>query len=584
MKLSEIKAGMEGEGKTIFKGTRIETFTFKVLGLIEKFAPDKNLIIVELKSPFLDNDGIYQGMSGSPAYIDGKLIGAVAYGFSFSKKPIGGITPIEDIIETSDYNTSPFSIDISDIKVEFEKKNLAFIADFVQKELARRMNFSPSAALTPIKLIASHRGFEPSALSYLKPLFALSPVNSLKIRTNKAFGKSPKSLKPSKDLLKITAAGAVSIPLITGDFEIASYGTVTHVDGDKIYLFGHPYFNLGAVDFPLHKAEVITLVPSFQTSFKLMTSRNMVGRVVQDRFSAVQGELGKLPYMIPMKVFLKNMDRTFNLEMVNHPLLTPVLSAVSMINIFSSQYHQFGFHSIKVKGKIFIKGERNIIINDLYSGTNSYGDFGNLLLAINFFLMNNREKNIKIQKMDFEISGSENLRKANIENVLIEKKSFFPGEMIKVAIYLRNEKGEPFTDKYTLKAPTLKAGSVFYLLVADGEEMSRFESKNIRSSYFPMKLNSLIRAINNLRKNNRLYLKLMTPTGGLYVKGHEYSNLPASLQNVFIYDPTPIYGTSTGSQSKIKYSTITEYQTEFPAVIKGKKLFKLKIKERADAQ
>jgi len=149
MKLSEIKAGMEGEGKTIFKGTRIETFTFKVLGLIEKFAPDKNLIIVELKSPFLDNDGIYQGMSGSPAYIDGKLIGAVAYGFSFSKKPIGGITPIEDIIETSDYNTSPFSIDISDIKVEFEKKNLAFIADFVQKELARRMNFSPSAALTP---------------------------------------------------------------------------------------------------------------------------------------------------------------------------------------------------------------------------------------------------------------------------------------------------------------------------------------------------------------------------------------------------------------------------------------------------
>jgi hypothetical protein len=582
MKLSEIKAGMEGEGRTIFKGTKIETFTFKVLGLIEKFVPDKDLIIVELESPVLNEGGIIAGMSGSPAYIDGKLIGAVAYGFPFSKRPIGGITPIEDILKTSEYNSPSFTIDLSNIKLEFDEKNLAFIADLVQKELVRRTQFAPMAGLSPIKLVGAHKGFKQEALSYLNPLF--TPLNSLKVVTGAQSSQKDLKLDSSADMLKINPADAASIPLIKGDFEYSSMGTVTHVDGENIYLFGHPFFNLGTVDFPLHKAQVISVVPSYQSSFKLGSTLQMVGRAVQDRFSAVHGELGKLPYMIPLKVFLKNRDRTFKIEMVSHPLLTPVLSAVSMINIFTSEYQQFGFQSIRVQGKIYIEGERNIVIDDLYTGTSSFGDFSNLLLAINFFLMNNPEKNIKIQKIDFEVSGSERVRRANIENVLINKHSFAPGEMMEVDIYLRNEKGMSFTESLSLKAPNLNAGAPFYLLVADNASMGSFDSKNVKSTYFPMKLSPLIRAINNLRKNNRLYLKLMTQSNGLFVKGHEYSNLPSSMQNVFEYNRSPIYGTQSGAEARIRYSTITEYQVELPAVVKGTKLFQLKIRERSDVQ
>jgi len=568
MKLSEIQPGMEGEGKTIFKGTKIETFKFKVLGFLEKFVPDKDLIWVELEPQVFAESGVVAGMSGSPLYINGKLIGAIAYGFRFSKKPIAGVTPIEDILKISEYKNPTYSVDISNIKIEFEKQNVEKISRFIQNELIKRSNFSPVKDIVPIKLISIKKGINPDALTLLNPVF--TPVGSLRLSSQ------IKKERLNQKLFQISPADAATIPLIKGDFEYKVSGTVTHVDGNTVYLFGHPFFNLGTVDFPLHKGEVVSIVPSYQESFRLTSSTNMIGTVVQDRFSAVQAELGKKPYLIPMKVFLKNRNRKFSVDMINHPLLTPVLSAISLSNIFMSEYQQYGFNSIKVKGKIFIENEKNIIIDDLFSGTDSFSDFSNLILAINFFLMNNKEKKIKIQKIDFEISGSEWVRKAEIENVIVDKYAYSANDVINVTLLLTNERGKTVLEKATLKAPHLKPGSSFYLMVADKNEVVKFDSKNIRTSYFPIKLNSLIRAINNLRKNSRIYFKIMTPTRGLYIEGYEYSNLPLSLRNVFVFNST------SRAQSEIKYSTISEYQMEIPAVVRGKKIFKLKIKERRD--
>ena len=304
----------------------------------------------------------------------------------------------------------------------------------------------------------------------------------------------------------------------------------------------------------------------------------MIGTVMQDRFSAIQAEMGKTPYMIPMKVFLENRNRSFNLEIVNHPLLTPVLGNIALVNIFASEYKQFGFQSLRVKGKIFIENEKNVVIDDIFSGPNTSNELGNLLLAISYFLMNNKDKNIKIQKIDFEINGSERIKSATIENVTVDKRAFYPGELINVSIHLKNDRGNTPVEKVQIKAPNLKPGTLFHLMVADKNEMLRFDTMNIKTTYFPIKLSSLIRAINNLRKNNRIYLKLMTPTEGLFIKGHEYANLPKSLQSVLSHN------TASGDQSKMKFSTITEYQVPVPVVVTGNKLFKLKIRERYDVQ
>lgn len=567
MKLSEIRTGMEGEGKTIFKGSNIETFKFKVLGILDKFVSDKNLIIAELFAPELNEGGVIAGMSGSPVYINGKLIGSVSYGLSnFSKKPIAGITPIEDILKISAYGGPVANVEISDIKIDFSKENVKRVAEAIQNELVSRMNFSPARNLTPIKLFASSSGFCPQAVHFLQGIFV--PLQNLSI------GAEVDKKKLSAEMFTVRPADAVSIPLIRGDASYAATGTVTHVDGKKVYVFGHPFFNLGTVEFPLHRAEVISVVPSYESSFMLATTRNMVGTVHQDRFSGVLAELGKTPYMIPLKIFLKNRNRNFNLEVVNHPLLTPTLTYISLLNALLAEFQEFGFQSISVTGKIFIENEENVVLNDLFSGTTAFDEFSTLVMAINYFLLNNQEKNIKIQKMDFEISGRETIKKAQLENVLINKNSYLPGELMDIRMKLKNEKGDNFEEQITIKAPNLKPGSVFYLLVADAGEVTDFDTKAIKTAYFPTKLSALIRAINNIRRNNRIYLKIFVPAQGIFIKGFEYSYLPSSMSNVLLYNSL------AKDQANMALSTIAEYQYEVPAVVSGKKIYKLVIKER----
>lgn len=568
MKLSDVREGMKGEGKTIFKGSTIETFTFDVLGILKNVFPNKSLIIVDVHSPVLSEGGVLAGMSGSPVYINGKLIGAVAYSLTnFAKRPIAGVTPIEDILATANFGSSSVSVDVSRLGVDFSPDNLVKLKTFVQQELLKRTNFSPDPFVTPIRLLSISRGFDPQTTAFLQPVF--TPLNNL------SSSLQLKSEGLSSDSYMLQAADAASVPLVRGDFEYSASGTVTMVEGNKIYLFGHPFFNLGKVSFPLHKAKIITVIPSYQTSFKVASSyANPAGTVVQDRSSAIQGVLGKFPYMIPFSVYLRNRNHRISLEMVDHPLLTPAISYISLLNIFTSQYQQFGFQSLAIRGKIFIENERNVIINDLYSGTESFTQFSNLIFAINFYLLNNKDKKIKIQKIDFDVQSSEQVRRSTIENVIINKNIFAPGESITISVYLRNERGQAAMKRVNLKAPSLKPGSTFYLMIADKDALGKFDARNVRTSYFPTKLSSLIRIINNIRKNNRIYFKLMRPSQGLFIKGHEYSNLPASVRNIFRYNST------SDDQTSMKLSTIGEYQLAVPTVVKGNKLFQLKIKAR----
>jgi hypothetical protein len=573
MKLSEIRPGMQGEGQTIFKGSAIETFTFKVLGVLDKFVSDKNLIIAELTGPELNDGGVIAGMSGSPAYIDGRLIGSVSYGLAnFSRKPIAGITPIEDILKVAAVPAGPAtSVEITDIKIDFSREGVRRVADAIRSELTARMNFSPARSFAPLKLFASSSGFTPESVSFLQGLFV--PLQAASAAANPQ-SKPIDARKVGADLFALRPADAVAIPLIRGDASYTATGTVTYVDGQKAYIFGHPFFNLGTVDFPLHKAEVISVVPSFENSFKLATTRNQVGAVRQDRFSGVLAELGQSPAMIPLKIFLKNRNRNFNLEMVSHPLLTPALSYISLINALQAEYQEYGFQSLQVSGKIFVEGEENVVLEDLYSGTTAFDEFSTLVMAINYFLMNNREKNARIQKMDFEISGREAIQRAELENVLIDKTAYLPDELMNVSLKLRNEKGLPFSESIQVKAPNLKPGSVFYLMVADAAEITDFDAKVIKTAYFPADLGALIRAINNLRRNNRLYLKMFVPAQGVFIRGFEFSYLPASVGSVLLYNSL------AKDESGMALSTVAEYQYEVPAVVSGKKVFKLRIKER----
>lgn len=564
MPLSEIRTGMKGIGKTIFKGSEIEQFDFEVLGIMKNaLGPGKSLIWVELKNPILAETGIMEGMSGSPLYIDGKNIGAVAYGFPFSKKPIAGITPIQDILSTSDYNTPTVSVEISNIKLDFDEKNLLFISRRLKEYLGQRLEGFSRGSAKPLELVRTGN----------QSLEALAGVSS---RTG--FGQMRPSLSPrisESERFVLREADAVSIPLIRGDLEYTVSGTVAYVNGNDVYLFGHPFYNLGSVNFPLHKAEVIAPFPSYNSSFKLHATRQMVGTVKQDRTSAVHGVLGEKPSLVPMKIFIKNRNKTIDLEIINHPLLNPTLTGLALLNTFSAEYQDFGYQSLRVNGHIFIENEKNIEISDFYSGFDSYSQFSNLMIAVQFFLLNNKEKAARIQKIDFELEGFEAIRSSTIQEVVIDKREFAPGELIKLRVTLQNERGPLASEEIGIEAPRLPDGSTFLLLIGGKEEMLSFDSKNVKSDFFPVSLKAITRAINNLRKNNRIYVKIASPQKGLYVNGYEYSQVPLSLNSVFTHNSSEYE-----APNDVKLSTLGEYQIDIPNVVSGWKTFKLTIKER----
>ncbi|MFP4687594.1 MAG: peptidase S55 SpoIVB, partial [bacterium] len=256
-----IEAGMEGYGRTVFSGTRIDTFAVKVLGVLENVMPGQDLILIRAESDTLHHTNIMSGMSGSPIYIGGRLIGALAYGWSFGKDPIAGVTPIENILKSR--------------QIEYS-----------EPEGARRI-------VTP--LIAS--GFSSAGLESLSENLRARGM-PVEIMT----GGSDKKEKTSAEL---EAGSAVGVQLVRGDLNLAAIGTVTHVDNEgRVYAFGHPFLNAGQIDFPMTAASVETTFASLQSSFKIASPLQPLGAITEDRQASIVGELGRQPEMIPVNVEL----------------------------------------------------------------------------------------------------------------------------------------------------------------------------------------------------------------------------------------------------------------------------------------
>ena len=300
---------------------------------------------------------------------------------------------------------------------------------------------------------------------------------------------------------------------------------------------------------------------------------------IKDKFGNIHKELSQIVDEARNKIEVQ-IDGQLSITIRNAAIDQDIITAEDRARFthFISKFQQLPEMTtvdlVERNGKIFIENEDNVILNDLFSGAAAFDEFSTLVMAVNYFLMSNKEKNIKIQKMDFEISGREVIKKAELENVLIDKNAYLPQEPIAIRMFLKNEKGDNFEEQVSIKTPSLKPGAVFYLMAADAMEVTEFDTKFIKTAYFPTKLNALIRAINNIRKNNRIYLKIFVPSKGIFINGFEYPYLPSSVSNVLLYNSL------SKDQANVQISTVAEYQFEVPAVVSGKKIFKLTIKER----
>jgi hypothetical protein len=379
--------------------------------------------------------------------------------------------------------------------------------------------------------------------------------------------------------LSLKAGDPVGVQFITGDINLSATGTVTYVDGNKVFAFGHPMYNLGSVEYAMAKASVITVIPRVTTSFKITATDSLVGRFVQDRSTGVVGELGKLPRLIPVNISLQNdgeEKRNFKVKIIDDKILTPFLLNTTVASIMLSEERSLGDLSLALKGNIFLQDGTSIQLEDLFSGNfdTSVANMANLVTAVTFFLSNNEFKDLGIFRIDLDFQVSEDIRISHLEKVWLDKYDVSPGEIIRVKVFTRSFRGERVVQDGAIPAPNLPSGSEFYLVVADTQSLQQIERLQYRSQAFvPRSLDQLIRILSNQRKNNRIYFKVLAEKPGLFLKGEEMPNLPPSMKSMF---SSPRVATS--APTELTQSTLVNYQLPVPFVFQGMAVIPVRIK------
>jgi hypothetical protein len=571
--VNQIEEGMRGKGKTFLQDGQFEEFDVEILGVLRNWQPQKNLILATLHSDVVDRAGVVQGMSGSPVYIDGKLIGAVSYSLgTFSKEAIAGITPIEEMMAIPDRTTAK-----SSYAPRMKMRNFITSEDFHELSNAYYPSQTSSVdghLIKPLSIPLLFSGFSSHVFDKAKPFFSrlgFSPIQS------GSSGQIQPKISPAE--MSLQAGEPVGVQLIKGDMDMSAVGTVTHVEGNKVLAFGHPFYNLGAVDFAMTKAKIMAVFPSLETSFVLSASDRTVGRFVQDRNSGVFGELGKLPRYIPINANLLTEDgeaREFKVQVADDKLFTPLLVNLVVSSIVLSQERNLGDLSLELRGTIYLDDGPPVQLHDLFSGSYDMAatDLSGIVAAVVYYLTNNEFKDLGIHRIDLNIDVAEEVRFATLEKVWLGKYEAKPGEIIPMKVYYRNFRGETIVDELSLPTPNLPTGSEFSLVVGDAASIQNIEVSQYRTTGFvPRSLYQLIRLLNSLRKRNYIYFKIIATKPGLFLRGEELPNLPPTMKSMFSSPRA-----ASTPPVEITRSTLGEYRHGIPYVFSGLAVIPLKIK------
>ncbi|HEX8353918.1 MAG TPA: hypothetical protein VF611_13510, partial [Pyrinomonadaceae bacterium] len=383
--LEDVRAGQKGTARTVFAGAEPQEFGLEVLGVLPGFpAPRKSVIIARLSGKEVERTSVFAGMSGSPVYIDGKLVGAIAYAFPFAKEPIAGITPIRQMVEMFEqgrqssggrdqlgFPREPRAVSYSQLSGDGWKSLLPQGQAGGVSFVAPVATGSPLAALlgqqfAPIATPLVFNGFSPQSVSLFTPQLqsqGLLPVAGV----GGASAITPLGKVTEQTLGPGTS---VSVELVRGDFTVAASGTVTHRDGGQIYAFGHPFLSLGSADMPMSESKVVTVIPNTLNSFKLSVPGQMVGSISQDRSTGIYGNLGRAPKMIPVTINLhtsRDHVETFRYEVANDEFLTPLLLNMTVYSTLTSSERSLGDSTVSVRGRIEVKGQETITLERRFS-------------------------------------------------------------------------------------------------------------------------------------------------------------------------------------------------------------------------
>jgi len=330
---------------------------------------------------------------------------------------------------------------------------------------------------------------------------------------------------------------AVGVTFVSGDLELGATGTVTHIDGDRVYAFGHPMYNLGPTEFPMMRAEIPVILPSLLASTKLATMGAVVGTLQQDRATAVAGRLGPGPSLIPMTVTLnsdRGVPRTFSFNLVRDVTFTPLLAYLSVANILTSYERGAGPASFSIRGTATIRSAGDIAFEDIFTGDQPAGGAAAYIAAPLTALMRNSSEQVNVDRIALTIDASEKQKTARIERAWLDTTRPRAGDTATVNVALRTSRGEEIIRKVDVQLPANVTGSV-QLTVADAVRTNADDRRDVRGADI-QRVSQIVRTFNRQRRNNRLYVRITTSEPGAVVNGEPMAALPPSVLAVMESD------------------------------------------------
>src|SRR5579871_941896 len=543
--LKDVKPGMRGTGRTVFAGNQVQEFQVEILGVLDHVGPKQSLVLARLSGGPLDHTGVMQGMSGSPVFIGGRLLGAVAMAFPFAKDPIAGIRPIEDMLSVgtlpapaalgSRVQRASLSFDERDLTRWFSKPEPALAGEGRMVDIATPVSFG---------------GFSRAALETFAPqLRALGLEPRQGVTSGADIGPrmgNPADLKPGS---------MISVQLMSGDLSVGADGTVTYIDGNRVYAFGHRFLAVGPTALPFARAEVITLLPNLNTSFKLSTAKEWMGTIYQDRDTAIAGELSQRAPMVPVSIAVGRGSRQieqYRMQMVNDPLLSPLLVQMAVFSAIDATERSVGASSIRVSGQMdFQNAPAPVRLDNIFASDNGTAQQVSLNTAIPLaYVLQSGFASLQLKNIALKVEALDEKKQLTIDSVFASRREVRAGEKLQLHVVLAGENGSETVRTLDYQVPIGAPAGALYFTVSDANAANIADFRQILSGS-PHSPGQIITTVNNLHPNSKVYVRVWRTDPAFELEGADLPGPPASVALILAGSQTNLAGITQVRNSKI---------------------------------
>jgi hypothetical protein len=538
--LAEVQPGQRAVVRTVFAGARVDTFAAEIVGVLHMGRAGGDMILARATSERVLRTGVAQGMSGSPIYVDGKLVGALSAGFPFARDAVFGATPIGEMLDVLDLpehpaggaTQGPAGIEGSTAGLSGEARSSW--GEFRWPQAGqdegedRTSAGAGPAALRSLALPLVCVGLQPGALEAARPLFERLGLSAV------PGGAAPRGGPPADSLVP---GAAVAVDLLRGDHELAAIGTVTWRDGDRLLAFGHPLFQSGAVSLPIATAEIAAIVASENISFKMGMPGRVVGTLLEDRRAAVAGRIGSTPRMLPFTVAVtgaRPKPQRFRFESIADRLLAPQLVGAAALNSLLESAGQGANQTVSWSLRLHARGRPPLALADRVVSDAAAGEVLSQLAQPLTFLLNNPFERLELDSLAVELEVHPGRDQWTLRNVRLDRAAVRPGGEVVLRCEVERLRGVTEERELRLRVPPGTDPGEVTLWVGGADELTRYEARRLPARYRPSSLDEAWRRLAALRASDGLYAVLIVRQPDVTADGADLPGLPSSAQAVLL--------------------------------------------------